>query len=438
MFVSVGLAHSPPMGWPGVHLDLPILWSSHPPSLVAFLGLHRFSLYRSDLIQTVFPQELKRIVCFILSRASKGPTGSSTLSSPSASACLSSSSSPFSPTPGSTQLTCTSERIRKAMSVSSPMNTHSIGSSLLRWLLWCFSTLPLLLWPSLLHTDLQSSGMTLIQALELEFTLGCQESGVFTVPSCGTKEHPNSLQCARPRFFSLSQICIINKLTPGFLLGLIPATVVQQYVFNVINGLAGVFILVTTVLLNKNVVIHLPSHRSTNSSNSSRLTVNNKSKLTSSLGRRKGKVLGSKMIPSNWPLPRGPPKDWFCDCVFFETFLYLILAGKQLYGAFHAHLGPDKEEHQPHPQLQPAAGQRGHSEESKRSHHCGWKHNFKISRGRLPNWPLQWSYDFCWYLPQSKTGGKSNLKRVVDVIPLFQVKKSSGAARLRRQSSLEH
>ena len=66
---------------------------------------------------------------------------------------------------------------------------------------------------------------------------------------------------------------VFHKQPPGFLLGLLPANLVQQYVFNVINGLAGVFILVTTVILNKNVVIHLPSNRSSNVSNSSRSTV---------------------------------------------------------------------------------------------------------------------------------------------------------------------
>ena len=49
---------------------------------------------------------------------------------------------------------------------------------------------------------------------------------------------------------------------------------IQQHVFNVINNLAGVFILVATVLLNKNVVIKLPSHCSSNTLNSSRSTVN--------------------------------------------------------------------------------------------------------------------------------------------------------------------
>ena len=104
------------------------------------------------------------------------------------------------------------------------------------------------------------------------------------ITSCRKVESSQCILAALRNILILSSVLGLGSLHPhsqisqikhpGFLLSLMPANMIQQYVFNIINGLAGVFILVTTVLLNKNVVINLPSHRSTNSSNSSRLTVN--------------------------------------------------------------------------------------------------------------------------------------------------------------------
>ena len=110
-------------------MALPILWSSHTPSMDAVLVLHRFSPHKS-VLNNLFLQELKRTVCSILSRVSEGQIGSFTSCSLLVSAFLFSSCSAFSPTHGCTQLRSTSERIRTAMSVTSPMNTPSIGSSM--------------------------------------------------------------------------------------------------------------------------------------------------------------------------------------------------------------------------------------------------------------------------------------------------------------------
>ena len=43
----------------------------------------------------------------------------------------------------------------------------------------------------------------------------------------------------------------------GFLFGLLPTNALQQYVFVLINGLSGLFILVSTVLLNKKINLRL-------------------------------------------------------------------------------------------------------------------------------------------------------------------------------------
>ena len=61
-------------------------------------------------------------------------------------------------------------------------------------------------------------------------------------------------------------LILTSVLGLGFLLGLLPANMIQQYVFIIINGLAGVFILFSTVLLNKNIILPLPSGRSSNRS----------------------------------------------------------------------------------------------------------------------------------------------------------------------------
>ena len=61
-------------------------------------------------------------------------------------------------------------------------------------------------------------------------------------------------------------LILTSVLGLGFLLGLLPANTIQQYVFIIINGLAGVFILFSTVLLNKNIILPLPSGRSSNRS----------------------------------------------------------------------------------------------------------------------------------------------------------------------------
>ena len=172
-----------------------------------------------------------------------------------------------------------------------------------------------------------------------------QESGVFSVPPCSTKKHPNSLQRPWLRLISIPRSLIHvknpNPRLPSWPLARHGGAAVRVQCDQRAGG-----------------GLHPRHHRPLEQER------RHPSPLSEILQQFKLQSLHG-ILQSN------------CLVEDFQDKV-MMLSGEHVHWPFHAHLGPDQEEHQPHVEPQPdkqrevelqPVHQRGDEEESERSHH---------------------------------------------------------------------